>query len=114
MSLMPPGAIKDHRRMKRRPAKHSIAVICRKGTLGLGPNLAIKLRDISVDGAQLFVKSSLNLGDDVELTFSAQGFPDPLVCEATVMWCSSIEGNGYRIGVKFADSLDYEDVYHMT
>jgi hypothetical protein len=114
MSSMLHDSKMNHRRMKRQAAKKSIAVTCRKGTLGFGPNLAIRLNDVSVDGAQVFVTTLLKLGDELELTFSPPGFAEPLVQMAVVAWCSAREGNGYRIGVKFTDSLSYQDIYHMT
>jgi len=114
MSSMTHDSTANHRRMKRQSAKKTIAVTCRKGTLGFGPNLAVQLNDISVDGAQLLVNALLKLGDEVELSFSAPGFTQPLVQLAVVAWCSFREGNGYRIGVKFTDSLDYQDIYYMT
>ncbi len=114
MSSLLHDSTANHRRMKRQAAKKSIAVTCRKGTLGFGPNLAIQLTDISVDGAQLLVNALLKLGDEVELSFSPPGFTEPLVQLAVVAWCSSQKGNSYRIGVKFTESLDYQDIYYMT
>jgi len=100
--------------MKRLPAKKSTSVTCRKGTLGFGPNLAIQLKDVSVDGAQLFVNTALRLGEEVELSFMSHGFNEPLIQTAVVVWCSAKEGPGYRIGVKFMSSLEYQDIYYMT
>jgi hypothetical protein len=110
---MPPQLENDHRRMKRLAVKKSTSVICRKGTLGFGPNLAKNVLDVSVDGAQLLVNSVLRLGEELELTLAATG-ADPLVRLAVVVWCSANEEDGYRVGVKFMDSLEYQDVYHMT
>jgi PilZ domain len=111
---MPPDLQNDHRRMKRLAVKKSTSVICRKGTLGLGPNLAIQVLDVSVDGAQLLVNSVLRLGEELELSFAPTGFTEPLIRLAVVVWCSAKEGDGYHVGVRFMDSLEYQDIYHMT
>jgi hypothetical protein len=100
--------------MKRRMAKKTVNVICRKGMLGLGPNLAVRLHDISVDGVQLVVKSALAKGDVIEVVFSAPGLPSNLAREAVVAWCSGPEPGGFRIGARFRNPLVYEHVFHMT
>ncbi len=105
---------KDHRRMKRKSAKKSISVSCRKGMMGLGPNLAIRLADVSVDGAQIIVKTRLANGEVVEVSFSAPGLPPTLSREGTVAWCSDTDPSGFHIGVRFRSPLAYEHVFHMT
>jgi hypothetical protein len=106
--------MKDHRRMKRKLARKSVSVICRKGTLGLGPNLAVRMHDLSVDGAQLVINSPLAKGDVIEVCFSAPGIFGKLSREATVAWCSDTLPEGYRIGARFQRPLAYEQVFQMT
>jgi hypothetical protein len=106
--------ITDHRRMKRRPVKKTVSVTCRKGMLGPGPNLAVRLRDISEDGVQLVIKSALAKGDVIEICFSATGLPSNLSREATVAWCSGPEPDGFRIGARFRNPLGYEHIFQMT
>jgi hypothetical protein len=100
--------------MKRRPVKKTVSVTCRKGMLGLGPNLAIRLRDISEDGVQLIIKSALAKGDVVEVCFSAPGLPGNLTREAVVAWCSGPEPDGFHIGARFRNSLGYDHIFHMS
>jgi hypothetical protein len=119
-----PEPAKDHRRMKRKLGKKSVAVTklgkksvavtCRKGTLGLGPNLAIRMHDVSVDGVQLIVKSALVKGDVIEIGFSAPGLPSKLNREAVVVWCSGSESEGFRIGARLRVPLEYGHIYYMT
>jgi hypothetical protein len=100
--------------MRRKPSKKMVSVTCRKGRFGLGENLALGMNDISVDGAQLSVKTAFTVGDEIEVCFSAVGIIGRLTREASVAWCSDVEANGYRVGVKFRYPLSYEQIYYMT
>src|SRR5256885_2178544 len=50
---------KNRRANPRRAPKGSTRVTCRRGSLGLGPNLALSLLDVSETGARLLVKEPL-------------------------------------------------------
>jgi hypothetical protein len=104
----------DHRRMKRRQTKKTVTAQLYKGTLGLGPNLALRTCDVSVDGIQLFVKSPLAAGDDVQIVLLINGISGNVARDAKVMWCTSSSPKEHRIGVKFRQPLSYEHVFHMT
>lgn len=105
---------KDHRRMKRRLAKMTTSVLCRQGSLGLGPNRALRVVDVSVDGVCILVSVALNKGDLIEVTLTPSGVGRPIVRSAVVAWCSAQEGNKYEIGAKFQTPLTYTDVFYMT
>ncbi len=106
--------MKDHRRIKRKLAKKSVSVICRKGTLGLGPSLVVRMHDLSVDGVQLVINSPLAKGEVIEVCFSAPGISGKLSREATVAWCSDALPEGFRVGARFRRALGYEHVFQMT
>jgi hypothetical protein len=110
----PSNPVKDHRRIKRRATKKGTSVICRKGKLGLGPNLAIRIRDISEEGTRLLLKSQLAKGDDIEITLTAPGTSRPLTVMAVVAWSvPAKEGDGFWTGAKFRNPLNYSDMFHF-
>ena len=63
MNASPPNS----RKSPRRPPRGATKVVCRKGTLGLGPNLGVRLLDVSEGGVRLLVKTELVKGDGVEV-----------------------------------------------
>lgn len=105
---------KDHRRVKRKAAKKHTAVICRKGSLGLGPNVAVRIEDISGDGIRLLIKVAVQRGDELEITLQPAGFGQPVVRHGTVVWCCGPDENQYHVGVKFDKTLQYNELFVMT
>ncbi len=104
----------NHRRMERKLAKKHTVAVCRKGMSGLGPNLALSVVDLSVDGTQLIVKTALKRGEEVEVTLSSSGVSEPIKCDGIVAWCAPMDETRNRAGIKFDNSLDYADLYHLT
>ena len=58
----------DHRLCRRRPARGRVRVVCQKGAMGLGVNLAVALLDVSESGARLILSGPLQRGQEVSLT----------------------------------------------
>jgi hypothetical protein len=111
----PLPTLKEHRRLKRRAAKKGCTVSCRRGLLGVGPDLAIRLVDISEEGARIQIKSALKKGDEVEVSLTAPGLSRPVVRVADVAWCGPAkEGDGFWIGVQFRSLLRYADILHLV
>jgi len=101
--------------MKRRLAKKGTAVVCRKGTMGLGPNVAMRLHDISEDGVRLFIKTALAKGDEVEVSLTPPGISKAKVLTAVVAWCTAAqEGNGFWAGAKFRNPMSYSEIFHLV
>jgi len=102
----------DERRIaRRRPLKKGVAISLRKGTLGLGPNLAAGGEELSLDGVQLRVKCELKRGDEVEVGLTGVGRSRPTLLTANVRWCREDEGTGtFLIGAKFRRRLPYADL----
>jgi hypothetical protein len=72
---------------RRRKAKQSTKVVCLKGCLGLGGNIASSVLDVSEAGACLIVKELLKPGQDVEVTFESDAVPRPVTRIDRVVWC---------------------------
>jgi hypothetical protein len=64
---------KERRLTPRRLTKPGVQVICREGSLGLGPNVALSVYDISETGIRLVVKSALATGQEIEVELIGPG-----------------------------------------
>jgi hypothetical protein len=90
-----------------RPAHRVAAVSCLEGQLGLGPNLAVALLELSEGGACLLVTKSLAVGDEVELSLEAVGGGPPVKALAEVVWSAPEDRDRHRLGVRFRRPLSY-------
>jgi hypothetical protein len=105
------AATDDRRIVRRRPLKKGVAITVRKGTMGLGPNLAAGGEELSLDGIQLRVKCELKKGDEIEIGLTGIGRSKPMMLVADVRWCrEDDETETYFIGAKFRRRLVYSDL----
>ncbi len=105
-------ADKDKRRLIRRRVRNATDVSCRRGTMGLGPNLALRMLDISEEGVKLLVKQQLKLGEELEVCFTPQGCSKEIVCNLVTVRCGP-ENGSFMVAGKFAPPLSYDDIYHI-
>jgi PilZ domain len=105
--VQPAVAPKQRRTAPRRKPKGSTRVACRKGALGLGPNLARSILDLSEGGIRLVVKSPLKLGDEVEVSLGAPGGLGDVSRKGDVVWVVPAADGTWCIGVAFQKRLDY-------
>ena len=106
--------IENRRAAIRRMPKGKPRITCRKGSLGLGRNLAEDLVDISQTGVRLIVNAALVKGDEVELIVNSAGLPRPLQFLGDVVWAAASGDNRYSIGVKFRKHLSYDEFSRLT
>lgn len=104
----------DHRRMKRRPIKKGTQIEARKGTLGLGRNIAVDKVDVSEEGIQLIVAKPFLPGDELEIKLTAPGLSKPTSRVASVVWCRPREDGSYLVGARMQQTLEYVDIAHCT
>jgi hypothetical protein len=105
------SATDDRRIVRRRPLKKGVAITVRKGTLGLGPNLAAGGEELSLDGVQLRVKCEMKKGDEIEVGLTGIGRSRPMPLIAEVRWCrEDEETNTFLIGARFRRRLAYGDL----
>jgi hypothetical protein len=105
---------KVNRRASRRLASSNSARIeCRKGTLGLGPNLTVSFLDISETGVRLVLKSLLDKGQAVELLLQAGSFR-PIKRLATVQWSLSLDNGAHCTGLNFERTIPFADVQRLA
>ena len=101
----------DRRIVRRRTLKKGVGLTVRKGTLGLGPNLAAGGVELSDDGIQVLIKSELKRGDEVEIGLVGIGRSKAMNLIADVRWCRpNEEGDAFLIGARFRRRLSYAEV----
>jgi len=104
-------AAEDRRIVRRRSLKKGVEITVRKGTLGLGPNLAAGGEELSLDGVQLRVKAELRKGTEIEIGLTGIGRSKPMTLMADVRWCKEDEeSETWLIGAKFRRRLAYADL----
>lgn len=103
----------NRRLSRRRPAKINAQVTCRKGPLGLGPNLALGLLDLSDEGVRLLLKAELPPRTEAEITLLGPGLSRALVSVADVVWCLPTAAGTFVAGLHLRRRLSYADLAHL-
>jgi hypothetical protein len=108
-------AAKPNRRLSiRRQPKGRLRAACRKGAMGLGPNLALTVLDLSETGVRLTVAPGLTPGQQVSVTVEGAGTPRPIERMGTVIWLVPAADGTFCAGVRFDKRLPYGDFLHLT
>jgi hypothetical protein len=105
---------RERRAGRRRFPKPSIRIVCRKGSLGLGPNLGVALRELSETGAQLIVNEALEKRQEIEIEFHRPAHGRPLKVLAEVVWVRPEPGETFAVGTRFRRRLEYGDFQILT
>jgi hypothetical protein len=104
----------NRRNFLRRLASSKIKVICRKGNLDMGPNLAKAVLDISESGVRLVLKAPIEVGQYVSVSLEGVLHMRPIVCTGKVVWTAELAEGGYCVGVRLEKYLTYKDIRLLT
>jgi hypothetical protein len=105
--------IRNKRRSVRRHARRTTKATCYGGKLGLGPNLATHILDVSETGARLRVREACTQGQEIEIYLTTVSHRKPLRMRGDVVWCLRTEDGDYCIGIQFRGTLPFRDVQLM-
>src|SRR5262245_24229857 len=78
---------KERRKEPRRKPKSNLSVWCRKGTTGLGSNLAKAVLDISTSGLRLRLTERLEPHQEIEVELLTAEMKYRYTVTADVVWC---------------------------
>jgi hypothetical protein len=101
-------------RARRRAPKGNTKATCRRGVLGLGPNLALAILDVSEAGIRLRVRELLEPGQEVEIGLEGLANSRPLRVPASVVWCVPTAEGDYCVGLQFDRRLTYADLHMLA
>jgi PilZ domain len=104
----------NRRGAQRRPTRRAIRLECRRGSSGLGANLASQCLDVSLSGVQILSKEPLRSGEEVEVILDGYGFRGAIRRLGEVRWIVPIEGGGCRVGVRFSKYLTYPELQNLS
>ena len=106
---------KNHRISLRLPTKTATRATCVKGSLGLGPNLALKILDVSETGLRLVTKAAIEQGQEVEVTLVGPTQGRPVKLLGNVVWCRPGDTEGvYTVGARFQKRLSFRDFQELV
>lgn len=107
-------AAKNRRSAPRRSPKNSTRVLCRKGALGLGANMAVSVLDVSETGIRLLVKAGFKEKQEIEVLLSGAGQTQHATLLANVVWCVPAADGNFCIGARFQKPLPYGVLQLLT
>ena len=105
---------RNRRRSQRRKSRTTVKVQCRKGSHGLGPDLASNVLDISDTGVRLIITQSLELMAEVEVIINGYGMKELIKRLGNVRWQVKMEKGQFCVGVEFQKSLVYRDWQNLV
>jgi hypothetical protein len=98
----------------RQPRRH-LAVTCRPGSTGLGPNLAVGLVDVTEDRLKLRLTGPIPVGQDVEVELCAPGVGRPIKLRGAVLTCrASVDGKTSVAKVQLRHRLTFRELAELT
>src|SRR5262245_44796611 len=103
----------NRRSAVRRPLRSDTRVECRKGSMGLGPNITQAFLDLSQSGVRLVVKAPLKKREEAEVIISSSGTKQ-IKRIATVVWSVPTDNDFHVVGLQFYQALSYAEVQGTT
>src|SRR5262245_58141882 len=98
----------NRRRSPRSSARATIRFQCRKGALGFGPNLAIRVLDLSPSGVRLVLNKALQCADEVEIVIDGHGMRGTIRRLGIIRWNEKLETGQFCVGIEFHKILEYK------
>jgi hypothetical protein len=104
----------NRRSSQRRTPRGMPRMECRRGYLGLGPNLAEKLLDISQTGARFLSTTELPAGVEVEVVVISYGRPKPVKVLGAVVRSQAEADGHWIVSIRFDHYIDYATWQQVT
>lgn len=104
----------DRRASDRRQARHGSRAEVRRGVLGMSPDLALKLVDVSEGGVQVRLVTAMRAGEQVEVGLWPPGDVQSIRGPGVVCWCLPTPTGEFRVGVRLRRRLGREIVEQLA
>ena len=99
-----PNRVRNRRSSLRNIPRGTVKLECRRGSIGLGKNIAAQFLDISEGGARLVVSQALVAGEEVEILILAATKVKRL---ANITWVLSLDDGNFCVGLEFQKKLRF-------
>src|SRR5262249_43671521 len=109
----PQTARREKRLARRRSPKGGTKARCYKSTLGLGPDVALAVLDISETGARLLLRAPVKPGQEVEVDLEHIAYR-PVKVQAQVIWAIPTADGHYCVGTRFDRPISYADLRSLA
>jgi hypothetical protein len=109
-----PVPLVNRRANTRRRPKRTTKVVCRLDRLGMGPNLALGLLDVSEGGLRLLLRQALQPRKRLSVTLEALWLQRPLQHEAEVIWSVPTADGNHCIGARFGHRLTFYELQSLA
>ncbi len=104
----------NRRATRRGNARTSVAIEVRKGTTGLGANLAAQFVDISEGGVRVILGAQLPLNSSIEIVLTGHGIRKPIKRVAEVRWIETLDAGRFLAGLRFDKPLTHQDAVNFA
>jgi len=105
---------KNRRRSQRRKPRTSVKVQCRKGSHGLGADIASTVLDLSDSGVRMVIKQGLDVPSEVEIIIAGYGMKSNIKRLGNVRWQVKLENGQYCVGIEFQKHIEYRDWQNLA
>jgi c-di-GMP-binding flagellar brake protein YcgR len=107
------GSQTNRRAEARHPPRARVKIECRKD-LGLGPNLATAVLDISQIGAKITTTAEIPISEEVEIKLLSHALQKPVKVLANVVRIEALKNGAYSVGVRFQKPVTYAELRLLT
>jgi hypothetical protein len=101
------------RRQHQRPTKSGVRVICQRGELYLGPNIAESVADASAEALGVLVREALGVGERVSVSLEGVGPPMSIMRLGRTAWCGPAAGGLFHAEVELDSPLEYPELMSL-
>ncbi len=108
-----PAPRQNTRRSRRQPPKGSTKFRAFRNAMGLGPNIAVSILDVSETGIRLVLKEELRQQTEFMIEFEPVG-ARPIKVAARVVWTLPLADGNTCVGAAFAKNLAYADLLALA
>jgi hypothetical protein len=105
---------RNRRRSQRRRPRTTVKVQCRKGSYGLGVDIAADVLDIADSGLRTVLKQQLDPQSEVEVIISSYGIRQAIKRIGYVRWQLKLESGLFCTGIEFQKRIDYRDWQNLA
>lgn len=109
-----PAPRPNKRSSRRQPLKGSTRVRAYRNHLGLGPNIALKILDLSETGVRLVLSEPLALGKEFEINLASIVGSRVVKLLAQVVWIVEAADGSFCVGAHFSKPINYSDLHLMA